>query len=108
MLPWTVKLIPVSPPHHELGEVQEDARIGMQILMGHQPNVTHNPPSPKAGKKMFHPCSIKVMSTIIGRLPDSQCVAANERDMGMQPSQKWLPVMVVEKVEVSMQDTSLQ
>ena len=32
VLPWAVKLILFLYLHHELGEVQEDARIGMQIL----------------------------------------------------------------------------
>ena len=39
---------------------------------------------PKAGKQMFHPCFIIPMN--IGLLPDSQCLAANERDIRMQSS----------------------
>ena len=29
-----VRLILLLPPHHDLGEVQEDVRISMQIRMG--------------------------------------------------------------------------
>ena len=35
---------------------------------------------------MFHPWSIKAMNIMIGLLQDSQCRAANERGMEMQPS----------------------
>ena len=35
---------------------------------------------------MFHPCSTIPMNIIIGVLPDSQCLAANERDVGLQSS----------------------
>ena len=30
VLPRAIKLIPFLPPHHELGEVQDDAHVGMQ------------------------------------------------------------------------------
>ena len=57
-----------------------------KILIGPQPNVTHNPTRPRAGKQMFHPCSTITMNISIHLLLDSQCLAANERDMGMQAS----------------------
>ena len=58
-----------------------------KIIMGPQPNAMHNP-RPKTGAQMFHLCSILLMNITIGLLPDSQCLAANERDMGMQSSLK--------------------
>ena len=53
---------------------------------GTKPNVTHNPPIPKGGEQILHPCSLIPMNIIIGLLPDRQCLAANERDVGMQSS----------------------
>ena len=35
---------------------------------------------------MLHPCSTMPVNIMRRLLPDSQCVAANERDVGMQPS----------------------
>ena len=35
---------------------------------------------------MFHPCSMILMNIIIDLLPDNKCLAANERDVGMQSS----------------------
>ena len=35
---------------------------------------------------MFQLCSIMPMNIIIGLVPDGQCLAANERDVGMQSS----------------------
>ena len=56
-----------------------------KILVGSKPNVTH-PQRPKAGKQMFHPCSIIPMNLIIGLLLYTQFLAANERGVGMQSS----------------------
>ena len=57
-----------------------------KILIGPQPNVTHNPPRPNACKQVFDLCSTIPMSIITGRLPDSQRLAANERGVEMQSS----------------------
>ena len=67
------------PPHVHMAQTAK-------ILLGPKPNVTHNPPRPKAGKRMFHPCSRIPMNSIIGLLRDSQCLAANESDVGPQSS----------------------
>ena len=53
--------------------------------MERQPNVMHNPPRLQAATRMFHPYSVIPINIIIGLLPDSQCLAANERDVAMQP-----------------------
>ena len=67
MLLWAIRCIPFLPPHHELGEVQQDACIGM----GPHPNVTYKLPRPKVGEKLFNLCSRITMNVIEGLLPDS-------------------------------------
>ena len=44
--------------------MQKYACVGMQVLMGPQPNVMHYSPRPKVGKQVFHPCPIIPMHII--------------------------------------------
>ena len=48
---------------HRWGNARSHAKNNKN-LMGPQPNVTHNPPRPNAGKQMFHRCSIPMHEAV--------------------------------------------